>query len=110
MRTPFVLNTDTKTRHALQHHIQNGGMLQVYTQGGTGFFSNLYQGFKRIAMPVMKSVAKAALPMASQALSAGLSAQGNVKQRLKAASQSALTKKNLTTLAKAGYRAARPIL
>ena len=62
------------------------------------FFGNLVSGLKRIA--------KAALPMAKQALMTGLATEGSVKDRLKAAGQSALSKKNLVGLAKAGGKAA----
>ena len=58
----------------------------------------------------LKAVCKMALPMAKQALIAGLAADSSIKNRLKAASQSALTKKNILSLAKAESRAviARP--
>ena len=51
-----------------------------------------------MAVPVMKSVAKAALPMAQQAVSATLTTKGPMKQRLKAAAQTAATKQNLLKL------------
>ena len=102
MRTPFVLTTDTRSRHALGRHYKQGGSLPHYVQGGTGFFGDLWGGIKRMAVPVMK----AALPMATQAVSAALTAKGPVKQRLKAAAKSAVTKQNLINLG----RAVRPII
>ena len=44
--------------------------------------------------------------MAQEALAAGLSAKGPMKQRLKAAAQSATKKNNLVALGKAGLRGA----
>ena len=105
-----MLTTDTKSRHALHRHYQAGGALPHYVQGGTGFFSSLLGGLKRVAMPVLKSVARAALPMAQQAVSAALTTKGPLKARLKAGAQSAMTKKNLLKLGRAGITAARPIL
>ena len=110
MRTPVTLDTNTKSRHALHRHYQAGGLLPHYVQGGTGFFGSLLGGLKSIAMPVLKSVAKAALPMAQQAIGAALSSEGSLKDRLKAGAQSAATKKNLMKLGRAGLSAARPIL
>ena len=108
MRTPFVLTTDTRSRHLHAKHFAEGGGLPYYVQSGTGFFGNLFSTIKRVALPVLKSVGKAALPIASKALSAGLSSsQGNVRQRMKAAAQSAMTKDNLLNL---GRAAVRPIL
>ena len=105
-----MLTADTKTRHSLHRHYQAGGALPHYVQGGTGFFGDLWGGIKRMAMPVLKSVAKAALPMAQQAVSAALTSKGPLKARLKAAAQGATTKENLLTLGRAGLTAARPIL
>ena len=85
MRTPFVLTTDTRSRHAHAKHFAEGGSLPHYVQDGTGFFGNLFSTVKRIALPVLKSVGKAALPIATQALQTGLSSQGNFKQRMKSA-------------------------
>ena len=75
-------------------------------QYGSGFFGNLLKAAKTMALPALKAVAKAALPMAKQAVMAGLAADGSVKDRLKAAGQTALTKKNLVGLAKAGRKGA----
>ena len=105
-----MLNTDTKSRHLLHRHYQAGGALPHYVQGGTGFFGDLWGGIKRMAVPVLKSVAKAALPMAQQALSAAISTKGPLKQRLKAAAQSANTKQNLMRLGRAGISGTRPII
>ena len=63
-----------------------------------------------MAVPVMKSVAKAALPMAQEAVSEALSTKSPMKQRLKAAAQSAATKQNLLKLGRAGLTAARLVL
>ena len=75
-------------------------------QYGTGFFGNLLSGLKSVAVPALKAIGKAALPMAQEALAAGLSAKGPMKQRLKAAAQSATQKKNLVALGKAGLHGA----
>ena len=87
-------------------YFQKGGELPG-VQYGTSIFGDIVSGFKRIALPTLKGIAKAALPMARQALMAGLSADGSVKKRLKAAGQTALTKKNLVGLAKAGRKPGR---
>ena len=105
MRTPYTLNTDTRSRHALHRHYAQGGSLPHYVQGGTGFFGDLWSGVKRMAAPVLKNVAKAALPMVTQAVETALRAPKG--QRLKAAAQSAATKQNLLTL---GRAVARPII
>ena len=105
-----MLTADTKSRHALHRYYQAGGALPHYVQGGTGFFGDLWGGLKRVAMPVLKSVAKAALPMAQQAVSTALTTKGPLKARLKAAGQSAATKENLLKLGRAGITAARPVL
>ena len=105
-----MLGADTKSRHALHRLYQDGGALPHYVQGGTGFFGSLLGGLKRVAMPVLKSVAKAALPMAQQAVSAALTTKGPMKQRLKAAAQTSATKQNLLKLGRAGLTAARPVL
>ena len=86
-------------------YLQKGGELPG-VQYGSGFFGNLISGLKKIALPALKAVGKAALPMAKEALISGLSAKGSVKDRLKAAGQSALTKNNHVSLAKAGGKAA----
>jgi hypothetical protein len=99
-----MLTADTKSRHALNRHYQAGGALPHYVQGGTGFFGSLLSGLKRVAMPVLKSVAKAALPMAQQAVSTALTTKGPLKQKLKAAAQGATTKQNLLKLGRAGLR------
>ena len=87
------------------HYLQKGGELPG-VQYGSGFFGNLVSGLKRIALPALKAVEKAALPMAREALVTGLATKGSVKDRLKAAGQRAVTKKNLVSLAKAGGKAA----
>ena len=87
-------------------YLQKGGELPG-VQYGSGFFGNLVIGLKRIALPALKAVGKAALPMAKEALMAGLASDGSVKERLKAAGQTALTRKNLVGLTKAGSRALR---
>ena len=74
-------------------------------QYGSGFVGNLVSGLKRIALPVLKAVGKAALPMAKEALMTGLAAKGSVRDRLKAGGQTALTKRNLVGLTKAGRKA-----
>lgn len=104
MRVPVMLSTNTKSRHNQAKYFQAGGALPHYVQSGTGFFGNLFGGLRRLAMPVLKSIGKAVLPMASQAIETALTTNGSVKQRLKAAGQSALTKKNLTTIGKAALR------
>ena len=110
MRTPVKLDTNTKSRHDLQRHYQSGGALPHYVQGGTGFFGNLFGGLKRIAMPVLKSMGRAALPMAQSAVSTALTTKGPLKARLRAAAQTATTKDNLLKLGRAGVTAARPFL
>ena len=107
MRTPFVLTTSTRSRHLHAKHFAEGGSLPHYVQNGTGFFGNLFSTVKRIAMPVLKSVGRAALPIASKAISTALTSEGTVKSRMKAAAQSAMTKNNLMNL---GRAAVRPIL
>ena len=98
-------------RYSLVNHIQRGSELPGF-QLGTGFFGNMWSGVKKIAIPVLKtvasSVAKEALPMATQALSVGLGAKGWVRAKLKAAGQSAVRKDNLLRLGKAAA-AARPV-
>ena len=90
-------------------YLQKGGELPG-VQYGSGFFGNLMSGLKRVALPALKGVARAALPMAKKAILAGLASNGSMKDRLRAASQSALTKENLVGLGKAGHQAvmARP--
>ena len=87
------------------HYLQRGGVLPG-VQYGSGFFGNLLKAAKTVALPALKAVARAALPMAKQAIMAGLASDGSVKDRLRAAGQTALTKKNLVGLAKAGRKAA----
>ena len=106
MRVPFVLTRDTRSRHALGRHFAQGGSLPHY-QEGTGFFGNLLGAAKRFAVPVLKSLAKEALPMVGQAVSTALSAKGPVKNRLKNAAQSVVTKNNLINL---GRAAVRPVI
>ena len=106
MRVPyFPSHHGQSSRNAIAKHIQHGGDLPG-VQYGTGFFGNLWSGVKKFAMPMLKSVAKEALPMATQALSAGLGTEGGLKAKLKAAGQSAIRKDNMLKLGKA---AARPI-
>ena len=105
MRVPYI--PPSKASRALW--LQEGGELPG-VQYGAGFFGNLVSGLKRIALPALKAVGKAALPMAQEALMAGLKADGSMKKRLRAAGQTALTKPNLTRLVKSGRKAvmARP--
>ena len=76
-------------------------------QYGSGFFGNLMSGLKRIALPALKAVSLAALPMVKEAAMAGLATNGSIKNRLKAAGQTALKRKNLVGLTKAGSLALR---
>ena len=80
---------------------QKGGTLPGVMYG-TGFFGNLLSGIKKMAVPALMAIGKAALPMAKEALAAGMGTEGTMKQRLKAAAQTAASKNNLLTLAKAG--------
>ena len=66
----------------------------------------MFKAIKTAALPALKAVAKTALPMVKSAVTAGLAADGSISDRLKAASQSALTKNNLVSLASAGRRGA----
>ena len=109
MRIPYIPNSSLKSRRVLAQHLQMGGGLPGY-QSGTGFFGNLLGGFKKIAMPVLKAVGKAALPMAQQAIGAALSKDGSIKDRFRAAAQSAGRKENLLKLGRAGFAAAKPLL
>ena len=110
MRVSVKLNSDTATRKSLYKHIQSGGALPHYVQGGTGFFGSLMTGLKRIAIPVLKSVGKAALPMAQEALTTAITTKGTLKNRMKAAAQNSVTKENLLKIGNAGVNAARPII
>ncbi len=103
MRVPYLPSGSQASRNNLTRHVQHGGELPG-VQYGTGFFGNLWSWVKKYAIPVLKSVAKEALPMATQALSAGLGAKGNLKTKLKAAGQSAVKKENLIRLGKAAAR------
>ena len=105
MRVPYIPPSNASRALWLQHGGELPGV--VY---GAGYLGNLVSGLKRIALPALKAIGKAALPMAKEALMAGLKSEGSVKKRLKAASQTALTKQNLTSLAKAGRKSvmARP--
>ena len=105
MRVPYLPSGSQASRNALAKHIQHGGELPG-VQYGTGFFGNLWSGVKKFAIPVLKSVAKEALPMVTQALSAGLGTKGGVRAKLKAVGQSAVKRENLLRLGKA---AARPV-
>ena len=104
-RTAFAPRISVASRVATAQHHQRGGTLPG-VQYGTGFFGNLLSGLKSVAVPALKAIGKAALPMAQEALAAGLSAKGPMKQRLKAAAQSATKKKNLVALDKAGLHGA----
>ena len=95
MRVPYIPPTGRIP------YLQKGGELPG-VQYGSGFFGNLLQTAKTMALPALKEIAKAALPMAKKAVMAGLASKGTIKERLKAASQSALTKENLLHLAKTG--------
>ena len=101
-RTAFVLRISVASGVATAKHQQRGRTLPG-VQYGTGFFGNLLSSLKSVAV---KAIRKAALPMAQEALAAGLSAKGPIKQRLKAAAQSATQKKNLVALGKAGLHGA----
>ena len=105
MRVPYIPSGSQAGRQTIAKHIQRGGELPG-VQYGTGFFGSLWNGVKKLAVPVLKSVAKEALPMATQALSAGLGAKRGLKAKLKAAGQSAIKKENLLRLGKV---AARPV-
>ena len=86
-------------------YLQKGGTLPG-VQYGSGYFGDVLGGVKRYALPALKGIGKAALPMVQEALMKGMSTKGSVKDRLKAAGQTALTKQNLMGLAKAGKTAA----
>ena len=101
MRVPY----EPPSKSTKIHYLQRGGELPG-VQYGSGAFGNFFRAVKTAALPALKSVLKAALPMAKKAVMAGLAADGSVKDRLRAAGQSALTKKNLVGLAKAGRRGA----
>ena len=107
MRVPYSPGGSQATRNTLVKYTQHGGELPG-VQHGTGFFGNLWSGVKKYAIPVMKSVGKELgkemLPMATQALSAGLGAKGGAKAKLRAAGQSALRKDNLVRFTKATAR------
>ena len=104
-RTAFVPRISVASRVATAKHHQRGGTLPG-VQYGTGFFGNLLSGLKSVAVPALKAIGKAALPMAKQALVAGIASEGTVKQRLKKAAQAAATKENLMALAKSGAQGA----
>ena len=100
-RIPFKPRISVNARVALAQRHQRGGTLPG-VQYGTGFFGSLLSGLKKVALPALKAIGKAALPMVQEGLAAGLTAKGPLKTRLKKAAQSATTKKNLLALAKAG--------
>ena len=104
-RVPFKPRITVASRIALAQHHQRGGTLPG-VQYGSGFFGSLLSGLKKIALPALKAIGKAALPMAQEAITAGLSAKGPLKQRLKKAAQTASRKGNLIALAKAGAHGA----
>ena len=99
MRVPYKPPAQSTKIHYLQRVLPG-------VQYGSGFFGNLLKAAKTVALPALKAVARAALPMAKQAIMAGLASDGSVKDRLRAAGQTALTKRNLVGLAKAGRKAA----
>ena len=101
MKTPYNPRISVASRVALAKHHQRGGTLPGL-QYGSGFFGNILSGLKSIAVPTIKAIGNAALPMAKEALTAGLSSDGSMKQKLNAAAQSAAKKENLMALAKAG--------
>ena len=85
MRVPYIPSSSQVGRQTITKHIQRGGELPG-VQYGTGFFGSLWNGVKKLAVPVLKSVAKEAFPMPTQALSAGLGPkEGGLKAKLKAA-------------------------
>ena len=101
MRVPYRPRiTVAGFKSAAKHH-QRGGTLPG-VQYGTGFFGNLLSSGLKMAVPALKAIGKAALPMAKEALAAGMASEGTVKQRLKKAAQTAASKKNLIALAKTG--------
>ena len=55
-------------------------------QSDTGFFGNLRSGVGKFTIPLLKSVVREALPMATQALSVGLGVKGGTKAKLMVAS------------------------
>ena len=97
MRVPYIPEHTLVSRKAIVHHYQSGGELPGI-QYGTGFFGNVLSILKKIAVPVLKSVGKAALPIAHEAITAGISAKGPLKSRLKAAGQTAIKRENLKNL------------
>ena len=99
-RTAFTPRISVASRVATAKHHQQGGTLRG-VQYGTGFFGSLLSDLKSVAVPALKAIGKAALLLAQEALAAGLSAKGPIKQRLKVAAQSATQKKNLVALSKA---------
>ena len=99
--TAFVPCISVASRVATGKHHQRGGTLPS-VQYRTSFFGSLLSGLKSVAVSALKAIGKAALPMAQEALAAGLSTKGLMKQRLKAAAQSTTQKKNSVTLGKAG--------
>ena len=103
MRVPFRIS------NRLSPYLQKGGALPGVQYGGS-FFNSALTGLKRFALPTLKAVGKAALPMVQEAITTSLSTKGSIKERLKAGAQTALTKKNLMGLANAGKTAvlARP--
>ena len=90
MRVPY----EPPAKSTKIHYLQRGGELPG-VQYGSGFFGNLLKMAKTMALPALKEIGRAILPMAKKAVMAGLAADGSVKDRLRAAGQSALTKKNL---------------
>ena len=96
MRVPYIPPTGRIP------YLQKGGSLPGVQYGNGLFFDNFLQKEKTLALPALKELAKVGLPMAKKAVMAGLASKGTVKERLKAASQSALSKENLMGLAKTG--------
>ena len=104
-RTAFTPRISVASRVATAKHHQRGGTLPG-VHYGTGLLGNLLAGIKTAAVPALKAIGKAALPMAKEALAAGMASEGTVKQRLKKAAQAAATKENLMALAKSGVQGA----
>ena len=93
MRVPY----EAPSKATKIHYLQRGGELPG-VQYGSGIFGNMFKALKTAALPALKAVTKAALPM--------VKSDGSIADRLKAASQTSLTKENLMGLAQAGRRGA----
>ena len=110
-RTAFTPRISVASRIAAAKHHQRGGTIPG-VHYGTGLLGNLLAHVKSAAIPTLKAIGKAALPLAKEAIAAGMASEGTLKQRMKRAAQSAATKENLLALAKAGAQGAvnRPLL